>query len=49
VILLGGLTTNFIWCVLLHLKNGSAHQYFSPTVKPVAGHTQGGTGHGDAC
>jgi L-rhamnose-H+ transport protein len=47
VILLGGLTTNFIWCVLLHLKNGSAHQYFSPTVKPVAGHTQGGTGHGE--
>jgi L-rhamnose-H+ transport protein len=47
VILLGGLTTNFIWCVLLHIKNGSAHQYFSPAVKPVAGHTQGGTGHGE--
>jgi L-rhamnose-H+ transport protein len=47
VILLGGLTTNFIWCVILHVKNGSAHQYFSPTVKPVAGHTQGGTGHGE--
>ncbi|MGC3992149.1 MAG: L-rhamnose/proton symporter RhaT [Chthoniobacteraceae bacterium] len=47
VILLGGLTTNFIWCVILHLKNGSAHQYLSPTVKPVAGHTQGGTGHGE--
>lgn len=36
VILLGGLTTNFIWCVALHLKNRSAHQYFSSTVKPVA-------------
>ena len=47
VILLGGLTTNFIWCVILHVKNSSAHQYFSPTVKPVAGHTQGGTGHGE--
>ena len=47
VILLGGLTTNFLWCVLLHVKNGSAHQYFSPTVKPVAGHTQGGSGHGE--
>ena len=47
VILLGGLTTNFIWCVLLHIKNGSAHQYFSSTVKPVAGHTEGGTGHGE--
>ena len=47
VILLGGLTTNFIWCVLLHIKNGSAHQYFSSAVKPVGGHTQGGTGHGE--
>jgi len=47
VILLGGLTTNFIWCVFLHFKNGSAHQYLSPTVKPVAGHTKGGTGHGE--
>ena len=36
VILLGGLTTNFLWCVLLHIKNSSAHQYFSSTVKPVA-------------
>ncbi len=42
VILLGGLTTNLIWCVILHLKNGSAHQYFSPTVKPLAGQTAGG-------
>jgi L-rhamnose-H+ transport protein len=47
VILLGGLTTNFIWCVLLHLKNRSAHQYFSSTVQPIAGQTAaGGDGHG---
>jgi L-rhamnose-H+ transport protein len=46
VILLGGLTTNFIWCVLLHIKNRSAHQYFSPVVKPVAGQAKGGDGHG---
>jgi L-rhamnose-H+ transport protein len=46
VILLGGLTTNFIWCVLLHVKNASAHQYFSPAVKPVAGQSAGGDGHG---
>jgi L-rhamnose-H+ transport protein len=46
VILLGGLTTNFIWCVLLHFKNRSAHQYFSATVRPVAGQTSGGDGHG---
>jgi L-rhamnose-H+ transport protein len=46
VILLGGLTTNFLWCVLLHLKNGSAHQYFSRAVKPVVGQLTGGNGHG---
>jgi len=46
VILLGGFTTNFLWCVLLHLKNGSAHQYFSPSVKPVKSQTVGGDGHG---
>jgi len=45
-ILLGGLTTNFLWCVMLHCKNGSAHQYFSPTVKPVKSQTAGGDGHG---
>jgi L-rhamnose-H+ transport protein len=36
VILLGGLTTNFLWCVMLHLKNRSAHQYFSSRVQPLA-------------
>ena len=45
-ILLGGLTTNFLWCVMLHIKNGSAHQYFSATVKPVKSQTVGGDGHG---
>jgi L-rhamnose-H+ transport protein len=45
-ILLGGLTTNFLWCVLLHIKNGSAHQYFSPSVKPIKSQTEGGDGHG---
>lgn len=28
VILLGGFTTNFIWCSILILKNGSFHQFF---------------------
>jgi L-rhamnose-H+ transport protein len=46
VILLGGLTTNFIWCALLHLKNRTTHQYFSSTVQPVAGQTAGGDAHG---
>jgi L-rhamnose-H+ transport protein len=29
VILLGGFTTNFIWCVFLNLKNRTGHQYFT--------------------
>jgi L-rhamnose-H+ transport protein len=29
VVLLGGFTTNFIWCLLLNLKNGSAYEYLS--------------------
>ena len=33
VVLLGGFTTNFIWCVLLNIKNKTGHQYFSATVR----------------
>jgi L-rhamnose-H+ transport protein len=29
VILLGGFTTNFIWCVYLNIKNGTGYQYFA--------------------
>ncbi len=29
VLLLGGFTTNCIWCILLNIKNGTGHQYFS--------------------
>jgi len=29
VIMLGGFTTNFIWCVLLYLKNHTGYQFFS--------------------
>ena len=28
VVLLGGFTTNFIWCVLLNYRNGTGYQYF---------------------
>lgn len=33
VVLLGGFTTNFIWCVILNVRNRTGHQYlgFSPT------------------
>jgi len=30
VVLLGGFTTNFIWCVLLNYRNGTGYQYFRP-------------------
>jgi L-rhamnose-H+ transport protein len=33
VVLLGGFTTNFIWCVLLNLKNRSGYQYFSSHIR----------------
>jgi hypothetical protein len=33
VVLLGGFTTNFIWCALLNVKNRTGHQYLSPTVR----------------
>lgn len=29
VVLLGGFTTNFIWCAYLHWRNGSAREYLS--------------------
>jgi L-rhamnose-H+ transport protein len=32
VVMLGGFTTNFIWCVLLNIKNKTGYQYFSPTL-----------------
>ncbi len=32
VVLLGGFTTNFLWCVALNIRNRTAHQYFRPQV-----------------
>ncbi|XHR27139.1 MAG: L-rhamnose/proton symporter RhaT [Chthoniobacteraceae bacterium] len=29
IVLWGGFTTNFIWCVILNLKNHSGHEYFN--------------------
>ena len=31
--LFGGFTTNFIWCVLLNLKNRTGYQYFSSKIR----------------
>ena len=46
VLLLGGFTTNFIWCVLLNFKNRSGYQYLAAHVKPEHAH-HGGTGSGE--
>ena len=34
VVLLGGFTTNFIWCLLLNIKNRSGYQYLSSKIRP---------------
>jgi L-rhamnose-H+ transport protein len=33
VVLLGGFTTNFVWCVLLNIKNRTAYQYLATHVR----------------
>jgi L-rhamnose-H+ transport protein len=33
VIMLGGFTTNFVWCVLLYIKNKTGYQFFSGTLR----------------
>jgi L-rhamnose-H+ transport protein len=34
VVLLGGFTTNFVWCVLLNIKNRTGYQYFDSEIRP---------------
>ncbi len=36
IILLGGFTTNFLWCVMLNLKNRTVHQYTAFNTREVA-------------
>lgn len=33
VLLLGGFTTNFIWCLILNIRNKTGYQYFSSEVR----------------
>lgn len=35
VVLLGGFTTNFIWCVILNVRNKTGHQYFDSEIRPI--------------
>ena len=46
VVLLGGFTTNFIWCVLLNIKNRTGYQYLAAEVRPEHAH-HGGEGGGE--
>jgi L-rhamnose-H+ transport protein len=46
VVLLGGFTTNFLWCVMLNLKNGTGYQYFSRTVRVEHANHGGKSGGG---
>ena len=41
VILLGGLTTNFIWCLLLNIKNRTGYQYLATHVREEHAHHGG--------
>jgi len=34
VVLLGGFTTNFLWCLLLNIRNRTSYQYFRPQTRP---------------
>jgi L-rhamnose-H+ transport protein len=40
VVLAGGFTTNFVWCVILHLRNGTGYQYFRAEIRPEAAAAQ---------
>lgn len=43
VVLLGGFTTNFVWCILLNIKNRSGYQYLASHVREEHAH-HGGLG-----
>jgi L-rhamnose-H+ transport protein len=38
VVLLGGFTTNFLWCVALNVRNGSLHEYLGLGASAAAAH-----------
>ncbi len=48
VVLLGGFTTNFIWCALLTIQHRTAYQYISSKVRPEHAAAAGGGEHGPA-
>jgi L-rhamnose-H+ transport protein len=48
VVLLGGFTTNFIWCVLLNLKNHTGYQYLAGEIRPEHANLTASGGGADA-
>jgi len=47
VVLLGGFTTNFVWCVILNLRNRTTYQYMAAQVRPEHAELRAGGGeHG---
>jgi len=36
VVLAGGFTTNFIWCLILNIRNRTGYQYFQAEIRPTA-------------
>jgi L-rhamnose-H+ transport protein len=44
VLLLGGFTTNFMWCVYLHVKNKTSYQYAASYVRPEHARHGGSSG-----
>jgi L-rhamnose-H+ transport protein len=40
VVLLGGFTTNLIWCVALNIRNGTGYQYLSRSLRPSPAGTE---------
>lgn len=47
VVLLGGFTTNFVWCVMLNIRNRTGYQYLAKSVRPEhAGLVATGSEHG---
>jgi len=50
VVLLGGFTTNFVWCVILNFRNHTGYQYLAAQVRAEHAHHggAGGSEHGEA-
>jgi L-rhamnose-H+ transport protein len=46
VVLAGGFTTNFIWCLILNIRNRTGYQYFHSEIRATAPDGSGSPGEG---